>query len=446
MKQSTLIALAILAVAFGCAQPEPEPTSTATHFHGMTLIAGDGSDAIANAAMIVDHGTIVAVGEADSVSAPAGARSVDLSGRTIMPLLHSVHVHLGYLIGDGMAAENYSRESMLADLESHAHYGLGSVLSLGADAGDTAFNVREDQKAGRAGGARLFTVGRGLTSVGGWPTNIAAIAAGPQQVETEEEARDAVRAMAERKADAIKIWVDDAGGRLPKISPELFGAAIDEASQLGLKVLAHVYYLDDAKALVEAGVSGLAHSIRDAEVDDELIEMMLANDVFYVPTLVAHQSTSAYADQEEWIGEASMRESVDPALVDKLMSAEYVENLNASPGLPAQREQYQTALINVKKLSDAGVAIALGTDSGTTNRFPGYFEHRELKLMVDAGMTPAQAITAGTKDSAAVVRLAGTLSEAAPADFLVLTSNPLEDIRSTREIDAVYVAGERQAR
>ncbi len=172
MKQSTLIALAILTaiVTIGCSQPDE---STATHFHGMTLIAGDGSDAIANAAMIVDHGSIVTVGDADSVSAPPGASHVDLSGRTIMPLLHSVHVHLGYLIGEGMAAENYSRESILADLESHAHYGIGSVLSLGSDPGDTAFAIREDQKAGRAGGARLFTVGRGITSVGGWPTNIA---------------------------------------------------------------------------------------------------------------------------------------------------------------------------------------------------------------------------------------------------------------------------------
>lgn len=262
MKQSILVALAILAV--GCAQPEPR--STATHFHGMTLIAGDESGAIANAAMIVVDGNIVAVGDAN-VPVPAGARSVDLSGRTIMPLLHSVHVHLGYLIGEEMAAENYSRESILADLEAHAHYGIGSVLALGSDPGDIAFDLREDHKAGRAGGARLFTVGRGLTSVGGWPTNIAAIAAAPQQVGTEDEAREAVRAMAGKKADAIKIWVDDGGGRLPKISPELFGAAIDEANQHGLKVLAHVYYLDDAKALVEAGVSGLAHSIRDREVE-----------------------------------------------------------------------------------------------------------------------------------------------------------------------------------
>jgi imidazolonepropionase-like amidohydrolase len=441
MKQSILVVLATVAV--GCAQPAP--TSTATHFHGMTLIAGDESSAIANAVMIVDHGNIVAVGDT-SVPVPAGARSVDLSGRTIMPLLHSVHVHLGYLVGEGMAAENYSRESILVDLERHAHYGIGSVLALGSDPGDIAFKLREDQKAGRAGGARLFTVGRGLTSVGGWPTNIRAIAAAPQQVGTEEEAREAVRAMAEKNADAIKIWVDDGGGRLPKISPELYGAAIDEANQHGLKVLAHVYYLDDAKALVAAGVSGLAHSIRDQEVDDELIEMMLANDVFYAPTLVAHQSSGAYADQENWIGESSMRETVDAALIDKLTSREFVDNANANPGLPAQREQYQTALVNLKKLSDAGITVTLGTDSGTTSRFPGYFEHRELKLMVDAGMTPAQALIAGTRDSATVVGLAGTLTEGAPADFLVLASNPLEDIRGTRDIDGVYVAGERQAR
>ena len=437
---------ALVAALFSVSCAPPEATSTATYFHGMTLLAGDGSAAIADAALVVDHGLIVALGEGSAVTAPSGAASVDLSGHTVMPLLHSVHVHLGYLTGGGMSAENYSRESVLADLERHAHYGIGSVLSLGADPDDIAFAIRNDQQAGTAGGARLFTVGRGITSVGGWPTNIAPIAAAPSQVETEEQAREAVRAMADKRADAIKIWVDDGGGRVPKISPELFRAAIDEARQHGVKVLAHVFYLDDAKALVAAGVSGLAHSIRDQELDDELVEMMLANDVFYAPTLVAHQSSSGYADREDWIGEPSMRETVDAELIERLTSDEYVDSVNARPGLAAEREQYQIALTNVKKLSDAGVTIALGTDSGTTDRFPGYFEHRELKLMVDAGMTPAQAITAGTRDSAAVVGLEGTLTEGAPADFLVLTANPLDDIRATRAIEAVYRSGERQAR
>jgi imidazolonepropionase-like amidohydrolase len=444
MKHGTLLTLALL--TFACASSETPATSTATFFHGMTLISGDGAAPIENAALVVDEGAVVAVGGSDVVTRPAGAESIDLSGRTIMPLLHSVHVHLGYLTNDGMAAENYSRESIVADLERHAHYGIGSVLALGTDAGDTAFEIREDQRAGRLGGARLFTVGRGITSVGGWPSTIAAIAAAPQQVATQEEARAAVQAMADKDADAIKIWVDDGGGSLPKISRELFGAAIDEASQHGLDVHAHVYYLEDAKALVTAGVSGLAHSIRDADVDDELIEMMLANDVVYVPTLVAHQSSSAYADQEEWIGEASMRETVDAAVIDALTSSDYVDSLRSNPALAAQREEYATALRNLEKLNDAGVRIALGTDSGTTTRFPGYFEHRELALMVDAGMTPEEALTAGTRNSAEVLGLTGTLSEGAPADFMVLASNPLDDINNTRNIEDVFVGGQRLSR
>lgn len=447
MKHGAFISILIAILCAACAPTEePPPASTATYFHGMTLISGDGSAAIEDGAMVVDGESIVALGTSETVEAPEGAETVDLTGQTVMPLLHSVHVHLGYLTDEGMAAENYSRESILDDLETYTHYGIGSVLSLGSDPGETVFEIRADQRAGEIGGTRLFTVGRGITSVGGWPTTIDAISEAPQQVATEEEARAAVQAMADKDVDAIKVWVDDAGGNLPKISPELFGAAIDEASEHGLKVLAHVFYLEDAKALVRAGVAGLAHSIRDQEVDDELVDLMLENEVFYAPTLVAHQATIAYADQEDWIGEPSMRETVPAAVIDELTSEEYVEGLQSSANLEAQREQYQTALANVKTLSDAGVTIALGTDSGTTTRFPGYFEHRELELMVDAGMTPQEAITAGTSHSADVVGLEGALSVGAVADFMVLGSNPLDDIANTRNIEAVYFAGERQAR
>jgi len=437
MKHGSGFLVLVLAVACG---PQ-EPPSSATYFHGMRVIAGDGSGAIDDGAMVVDGGRIVALGPRDDVPAPPGAADVDLSGRTIMPLLSSIHVHVGYLEDDAMAAENYSRESVLADLRRYAHYGVGAVLVLGSDVGDTAFQIREDQRAGRIGGARLHTVGRGLTSVGGWPTIIPAIAAAPQQVETEEQAREAVRNLAEQNVDAVKIWVDDAGGRVPKISPRLYRAAIDEASQHGLKVLAHVFYLDDAKGLVEAGISGLAHSIRDAEVDDALIEAMQEKGVFYVPTLVAHEASIAYADGAEWIGEPSMRESVDTAVIENLLSDSFVEAQKNDPALPALREQYRIALVNLKKLNDAGIPIGLGTDSGTTHRFPGYFEHRELKLMVDAGLTPEQAIVAATRNSASVLGEDGTLAEGSAAGFLVLRSNPLDDIRNTRDIEAVYFDG-----
>ena len=437
------IALLTIALMAGCASEEPAAPSSATHYQGMNVIVGDGATVIENAGMVVDSGKIVALGPADSVEAPAGASHVDWTGRTIMPLLHSLHVHVGYLVGDGMAAENYTRQSIMADLDRHAHYGVGAVLVLGSDVGDTAFAIREDQRQGHAGGAKLYTVGRGVTSVGGWPTIIPAIAAAPQQVETEEQAREAVRSLAGQKVDAVKVWVDDAGGRVPKIAPELYGAAIDEANRHGLKVYAHVYYLDDAKGLVEAGVSFLAHSIRDQEVDDELIAMMQERGVGYVPTLVAHEASIAYADQSDWIGESAMRETVDAVLIETLTSEAFVENAGANPGLAAMREQYETALVNVKKLHDAGITIGLGTDSGTTNRFPGYFEHREIELLVDAGLTPHQAIAAVTRNSAEALGLDGTLHVGAPAGFVLLRSDPLSDVRNTRDIEAVYFDGEK---
>ena len=440
MKSLALVFVALMVVG-GCAPQEPA-TSTATHFHGMRLIPGDGSAAIENAAMLVDGGEILAVGGADAVEAPAGAVHVDLSGRTVMPLLHSLHVHVGYLKGSTMAAENYTRESILDDLNRYAHYGVGSVLVVGTDVGDTAFEIREDQRQGRAGRARLFTVGRGLTSKGGYPILIGAIKAAPQQIETEEEAREAVRGLAVKNVDAIKIWVDDRGGQIPKITPELYGAAIDEAKKNGIPVVAHVFYLDDAKELVEAGVSGFIHSVRDQEVDDELIEMMKENDVFYLPTLTAHQAPIAYADQPGWIGEAAMRETVSSSVIETLTSEEFVEEARNDPALPGLREQYQTALTNLKKLSEAGVTIAFGTDSGTTNRFPGYFEHRELEEMVAAGLSPAEAITAATKTSAEILGVEGTLIAGSPADFMVLGRDPLTDIRGSRDIEAVYMGGE----
>jgi imidazolonepropionase-like amidohydrolase len=439
----TFFAALSLGALLSCATGSPPPESTATRFGGFRLITGDGSPAIENAAMFVDGGQILAIGDADSVAGPEGASEVDLSGRTVMPLLHSLHVHLGYLKDNGeMAAENYSRESVLADLQRHLHYGVGSVLSLGADVGDTAFSIREDQRQGRAGGAKLFTVGRGITAKGSWPTVIPAIQAAPQQVETEDQARAAVQGLAERKVDAVKIWVDDAGGSIPKITPELYRAVIDEANQHGLKVFAHVFYLEDAKGLVEAGVSCLAHSIRDQVVDDELVATMKEHDVLYVPTLVAHELPISHAEGSAWIGEASMRETVATEVVERLMSDAFREKARNSPGLEAAREQYQIALTNLKKLSDAGVRIGLGTDSGTTHRYPGYFEHRELELMVDAGLTPAQAIQAATQTSAAMLGESGTLGKGSEASFLVLRSNPLERITNTRDIEAVYVDGE----
>ena len=341
------------------------------------------------------------------------------------------------------AAENYTRESILDDLNRYAHYGVGSVLVVGTDVGDTAFEIREDQRQGRAGRARLFTVGRGLTSKGGYPIPIGAIKAAPQQIETEEEAREAVRGLAVKNVDAIKIWVDDRGGQIPKITPELYGAAIDEAKKNGIPVVAHVFYLDDAKELVEAGVSGFIHSVRDQEVDDELIEMMKENDVFYLPTLTAHQAPIAYADQPGWIGEAAMRETVSSSVIETLTSEEFVEEARNDPALPGLREQYQDGSYQFEEAERGGRHHCLRNGLRHHQPLsPATSSTESSREMVAAGLSPAETITAATKTSAEILGVEGTLIAGSPADFMVLGRDPLTDIRGSRDIEAVYMGGE----
>ncbi len=447
MARSALCVLA-LGIGLGCASKPPSPAPrpseapvTAQHFFNFRLIHSDGS-AVENAGMIADGGTITAIGESATVAAQAGgARAIDLGGVTIMPLVHSLPVHPGYTQGTSLAAAHYSRASILADLRRYAHYGVGSVLTLGSDAGDTALMLRAEQRQGLAEGARLFTAGRGITATNGWPTHVPVFADLPHQVATAEQGRAAVRALAESGVDVVKIWLDDGGGRVAKIPPAVYQAVIDEANARDLPVYAHVFYLEDARKLVAAGVSCLAHSIRDVDVDDAFIAMMKARDVLYVPTLVAHELALAHADEAQWIGEPAMRETVSADVIALVKSEAFVANARKNPQLSALREQYAVAQRNLIKLHDAGVRIGLGADSGLLHRYPGYFEHRELELMVQAGMSAQDAIRAGTGTAARALGIAGELTEGAPASFIALQNNPLANIINTRQIKAVYIRG-----
>ena len=461
MKRVWLLATALLIVG-GCGAPEAvesdEPQVLVTYFENGTVILGDGSDPIEDAAFIVTDGIVTAIGPKSEVAHPPGADRFDLSAHTVMPFLHNMHGHVGLLVGRDMAAENYTRDNILLDLDRYTYYGVGSVGVMGSDSGDTAVQIRDEQ-AGARTTARLLTAGRGITARRGWPTNLAPLADIPYQVGTETEAREAVQELVASNVDYIKIWVDDGrtvsgqifrAGQLandystvPKLSPALYGAIIDEAHLNNTRVVAHVRYLNDAKGLVNAGVDGLVHSIRDRNVDDALIQAMLDNDVFYVPTLTAHEAQFIYADEPDWVGESAMRESVSPAVVSLISSRGFVGTLQQDLNLPAWRREFATALSNAKALYDAGVPLGLGTDSGTTNRFPGYFEHREMDLLVQAGLTPLQAIRVGVETTAQLLGVedSGGLAVGMRGDFFLIPDSPADQISATRNIAEVFFAG-----
>jgi imidazolonepropionase-like amidohydrolase len=267
-----------------------------------------------------------------------------------------------------------------------------------------------------AGVAKFFTAGRGITAPEPGRSDV------PYWITTDDQARKAVQELAARKVDIIKIWVDDRDKKFTKLSPSLYTAVIDEAHKHSLRVTAHVFYLEDAKGLLKAGIDAFAHGIRDVDIDAEVMSLFKARpQVVLVPNLPDRGVKLDYG----WLSG-----SVPAAELEKIQSA--------SIDRPPAQAAFGIQARNLAKLSAAGVRIALGTDGNTP-----WAPHVEMADMVAAGMTPAQVIVAATRNSAEFVRLAdtGTIATDKYADFIVLDANPLDDITNSRKIAAVYLRG-----
>jgi len=424
------------------AQPPstPGPTRGAVIFEGARLLRPGSGPPIQRSMLLVENGRIVRIGEtAGDVKAPAGATRIDLAGKTVMPLLVDTHVHLGYQKGLVFAADNFTRDTIVDQLDRYLYAGVGAVLSLGTDPGTLPFQVRADQAAGRRGGSTWLTAGRGIAAPNAGP-GTPELKASAYGVTTEEEARRAVREQTANKVDFIKIWVDDRNGTVPKLDPALSRAVIDEAHKQGTRVIAHVFYLDDAKELARAGVDGFAHLVRDREADDELVALVKSRNIFVMPNLAISEN-GAHASPPAWLADPLLRETSPADVIARV--GETFGRRTPEAVARAQRT-YAAMQRTLARLNAAGVTIVLGTDDGAVrDHFYAYTAHRELRLMVEAGMSPAQVLTAATKTSADVLRLTdrGRLEPGSRADLLVLDANPLDDIAHTTRIAAVYQNG-----
>ena len=376
---------------------------------------------------------------------------IDARGRTIIPGLISAHSHLGLIKGASIASpENYTRENVAHQLDVYEGFGVTAVMSLGVNR-DVLYNWRDEQRRGELGGADILTADRGIGVPGGAPP----FPLPPDQIyrpKNAEEARAAVRETAARHPDLVKIWLDDVFGTLPKMEPEVFRAAIgevhavaDEAHRHGLRVAAHVFYLEDAKALVGAGIDVLAHGVRDKPVDAELIAAMKARGVAYVPTLSLDESQFVYAQHPRWMHEPGFELAAGAKQLEVWFGPEYSTKVLTDPLTPRSYEAFAMGLRNVKPLADAGILIAMGTDSGAMpTRLAGWGEHRELQLLTKAGLTPMQALVAATAGSARVIGEEGERGRLEPgkrADFIVLSVNPLQQIEGTLRIESIWHGG-----
>ena len=415
--------------------------STALFFEGGRLIVGDGTAPIERAAFLVDNGAFVRVGRQGELTPPAGAARVNLAGKTVMPAMIDLHTHLGYRKGATFRAENFTRDILLDELQRFAAHGVAAVASAGTDRGDLTFELRAEP----GNGTLVRTAGRGLAPPDAGPSPPMRDA--PYGVSTVEEARNDVRALAARRVDFVKIWVDDRNGTVPKLSPALYRAIIDEAHTHNLRVFAHIGTLADAKDLLRSGVDGFLHPIRDREVDDELLRLLKERpNVFFALTLFAPR-LATYTTRPAWLDEALLRGDVSPDEVARLGDS---VSSRAPDAVAAARAEWDRLARNVARLNAAGVRIALGTDVGgaSAGGLFGWTEHVELEHMVAAGLSPAQAIVAATRTPAAILGLdrLGAVAAGKSADFIVLDASPLENIANTRRIARVYLRGQEVAR
>src|SRR5712691_8847522 len=271
--------LAMMCAVAGAASAEADQ---AVVLEGARLIDGTGKAPRENSVIVVQGDRIAAVGTVGKVKYPKGARVVDVRGRTIMPGLINAHGHVGLVVGGKNRADGYTRENVEAQLQQYEQFGVTSIIALGLNR-DLVYDIRDDQRHGKLLGASLFTAGRGV----GVPDAAPPVPVAPDQVyrpATPAEAVANVRETASHKPDMLKIWVDDIYGKFAKMDPAVYRAAIDEAHKNKIPVAAHVFYLADAKSLISNGVDALAHSIRDQDVDQELIGLMKKRGTWYVAT------------------------------------------------------------------------------------------------------------------------------------------------------------------
>jgi imidazolonepropionase-like amidohydrolase len=404
-----------------------------------TVIDGTGSSPLANTDILVTGGKIASIQK--NIKAD-GAREIDLTGKTVMPSLVCAHAHVGTLKGITSSADNYTRENLLRHLKKYEDYGVSAVLAMGTDRPLIFNGFTDSTQAGLLPGARLYSAGYGFNTPDPNPGSWMNLLLRPS---TPEEVPAMMEKLAAVKPTVVKIWVDDHGGNAQKMKPEIYQAIIREAHKRGIRVAAHLFYAEDARKLTEAGIDIIAHSIRDKEVDQELLIKMKQKNVTYIPTLSLDEYQFVYAGNPDWINDAFFKASLEPGVFEMITDKAYGEKIKNSPDYQRNMSAFKTAMINLKKIQNAGIKVALGTDSGAFPvRTQGFTEHLEMELMVKAGLTPAQAITISTRNAAAALRIdneKGTLEKGKKADFLILSANPSEDIRNTRKIESVWKEG-----
>src|SRR5690625_1115861 len=420
-----LTSILTLALLTACNDQPESDNGEVTGYINATIWDGVSQAPIGNAGLVVRNGIIEELVPMADWTLPEETETVDLAGLYVIPGLINAHGHVGMARGLETGPEVHSEGNVIDQLGVYARYGITSVVSLG-DEPPQAADVRDRLNPAEEGIARLWLAGRVLNP------------------ESPEEAVQQVDQLIEVfNPDWSKIRVDDQLGQTEKMSPPVYGATIDASHQHGVPLAAHIVTLEDAKGVLEEGAGLIAHSVRDQPVDDEFIDEMLNLDICITPTLTREVSVFIYADRPDFFDDPFFLREADQQVIGQLQDPD-VQAQYTGEAADFYREALPLALENMMTLHQAGVRIAMGTDSGPPGRFQGYFEHIEMEMMQEAGMTPGEVLLSATQHAAncsGIDDRVGTLEAGKQADFVVVRANPFDDVENLRELEAVYIGG-----
>lgn len=424
---------------------------------GATLIDGSGAPPREGTTVVVDDGRVVAVAPDAEADAPDGARVIDAAGKYVVPGFADMHVHFGS--GGREPSEATTTDRILRQF---LYYGVTTVFNVGGSRGNASSirALRSQVTSDAVTAPQIYATGSMLTLPGSHP--VGTIMSVPDGIDPEaydwstrgvaivatmEDARAQVRRNSQAGMDGIKIIVESGptafGDDHPQMPPEMIAAVVDEASSLDRPVVAHVSSLDELEDAVESGVRAIMHAAGEPYPGSEHWAELRERDVFYVPTL----SLFAPMLSDHWIRPGGLDDPFLHAGVPDhtLASVEGSEPPMASVPAAVRTDLWDGLLASIGSAHEAGVAIALDTDSANPFVFPGYSVPLELELLVEAGLRPMEALIAATRRPAEMLGKGnefGTIEVGKRADLLILAADPLADIRNTRTLEVVVRGGE----
>lgn len=393
-------------------------------------IVDPASETVNTGVLVIKEGRIAEVLEAPP--AEFQGEQIDLAGKWVIPGLNDMHTHSYGNMGPTQTSGDFVMTPVVAKRMLYA--GVTGFLDLFSPE-DYIFQLRTQKQNGEIPGADIYAAGPILTATGGHGTEYGVPT---RTIDSPEEAKTQVDELAAAKPDVVKIVYDRAGW-MPTINKETMEAAIEASNAHGIPVVAHIGSWDDVRDVVEAGTKAITHTPRGSMPED-ISALMKSNGVYMIPTLAVQSEFKQLVDNPTLLDNELLAAVAPSALIDAYRDTSAYDP-RFKGFLTWQSGMRADIFASVGHLAEAGVSVLAGTDGGNPGVFQGYSVHRELELLVEAGLSEWQALASATTLAGGLIGQSFGVQAGDVANLVVLDASPIDDIKNTQAISMVVHHG-----